>query len=244
MPISESDIAWLWRQYIGIIWNSIAKSVARDLISFEKIANSLWHPFLRPVIDGAVGARDVSRLVVAHTKLLQDEDRLGDTMLADSGHDMALSRPVSTASLNLHELPYYSKWIMCAAYLASFNPPVQDQTYFMKQSDRKRRRRGGPVAGHRSTARKIPRHLLSPSPFSLDRLLAILQAVMPHDLAPTADVHAQITRLVSLRLLLKSGILGSDMLDLSARWKVNIDRDRVLTIAKTLNFDIADFLSE
>lgn len=239
--VAASDLTWLWRQYLVVVWQSIAKGVARDLLSFKRVAVSLWLPFLQPVIDGTVKPRDISRLVVAQTRLLQDESHLGDTVLADWDTSTETER---NDLYGHHELSYYSKWLMCAAYLASFNPPAQDQIYFMKTSERKRRRKGGgAIGGRKSSARKIPRHLLSPSPFSLDRLLAILHAILPHDLAPSADIDVQISTLTSLRLLLKSGILSSDMLDPSARWKVNIDLDDALKIAKELDFDIADYLS-
>lgn len=42
-----------------------------------------------------------------------------------------------------HDLPYYSKFLLCAAYLASYNPARLDPTFFLKASDPKKRRRGG-----------------------------------------------------------------------------------------------------
>src|ERR1700748_363908 len=58
--------------------------------------------------------------------------------------------------LELHELPYFTKFILCAAYLASYNPPRQDRIYFMKFSDRKSRKRGGGgVHGRMGKHRKV-----------------------------------------------------------------------------------------
>jgi origin recognition complex subunit 5 len=42
-----------------------------------------------------------------------------------------------------HDLAYYSKYLLCAAYLASYNPARLDPIYFMKSSEKKRKRRGG-----------------------------------------------------------------------------------------------------
>jgi origin recognition complex subunit 5 len=144
-----------------------------------------------------------------------------------------------------HDLPYYSKWLLCAAYLASLNPPRQDNIYFMKATERKRRRKGGgAIAGRESKNRKIPRHLLSPSPFPLDRLLAILQAVLPHDLTPTIDIYTQLATLCSLRLLLRTAVVGGDVLEPGAKWKVNFGWEYALKLARSVNFDITDHIAE
>jgi len=42
-----------------------------------------------------------------------------------------------------HDLSYFAKFLLCAAYLASFNPARQDPIYFMQQSEKKRKRKGG-----------------------------------------------------------------------------------------------------
>ena len=57
---------------------------------------------------------------------------LVDSILKDEG---------TAGKVKTHELPYYAKWLLIAAYLASFNPPKMDALYFMKSTERKRRRR-------------------------------------------------------------------------------------------------------
>ncbi len=54
-----------------------------------------------------------------------------------------------------HDLPYYSKYLLCAAYLASYNPAKQDAIYFVKSSEKKRRRRGGGATPGREKHRKV-----------------------------------------------------------------------------------------
>jgi len=144
-----------------------------------------------------------------------------------------------------HELPYYSRWILCAAYLASFNPARLDPVHFMKSAERKRRKKGGgTAAGRQAKHRKIPRHLLAPGAFALDRLFAILHAILPHDLVPTVDVYTQVATLGSLRLLVRSGIYGSDVLEPGSKWKVNFGWDYANKLARDLNFDITDYVAE
>lgn len=193
---------------------------------------------MQPVVDGTFGTRDFSRLVVAQRSLLQDEGCLADKIITDQ-------QTSPEATLITHDLPYYSKWLLCAAYLASYNPARQDALYFMKATERKRRKKGGgTAAGRQSRQRKIPRHLLSPSPFSLDRLFAILHGILPHDMTPNIDIYTQVATLGSLRLLVRSGILGSDVLEPGSKWKVNFGWDYVTKLARNLHFDITDYVAE
>lgn len=115
----------------------------------------------------------------------------------------------------------------------------------MKATEKKRRKRGGgTVARRESKTRKIPRHLLSPSPFPLDRLFAILHAILPHDLVPTIDIYTQLATLCSLRLLLRTAVIGGDVLESGGKWKVNFGRDYVVKIARDIGLDLLDYEAE
>ena len=235
---AEDDI-WLWGRFCQAVWDSLAKGAARDLVSFRDITERLWRPFVQPIVDGTFGTRDFSRLLVAQRKLLQEEGCLVDEIITDTPDAPTRNTQVT------HDLPHYSKWLLCAAYLASFNPTRQDSLYFMKATERKRRKKGGgTAAGRASKVRKIPRHLLSPSPFSLDRLFAILHAILPYHFTPNIDLYTQVSTLCSLRLLLKSGVLSSDILEPGGKWKVNFGWDYVNNLARSMNFDILDYVAE
>lgn len=115
----------------------------------------------------------------------------------------------------------------------------------MKASERKRRKKGGGTALRReSKKRTIPRHLLSPSPFPLDRLFAIMHAILPHDLLPTIDVYTQLATLCSLRLLLRTAVIGGDILESGGKWKVNFGWDYALKLARSVDLDITDYVAE
>lgn len=117
----------------------------------------------------------------------------------------------------------------------------------MRYAERKRRKKGGGTAkgrGRQSKTRKIPRHLLSPSAFSLDRLLAILHSMLPHDLIPTMDMYTQLATLCSLRLLLRTAVIGGDVLESGARWKVNFGWDYASKLARSIDLDLTDYVAE
>ncbi|GAM82578.1 hypothetical protein ANO11243_005600 [Dothideomycetidae sp. 11243] len=235
--LAEENV-WLWSRFCQAVWDSLAKGAANDLVSFRTICDRLWRPFVQPVVDGTFGTRDFTRLVVAQRKILQDESCLEDSLVIDN--DSLQSKQVTT-----HEFPYYTKWLLCAAYLASHNPARMDAIHFMKATDRKRRKKGGgTAAGRQSKVRKIPRHLLSPAAFSLDRLLAILHAILPHDFTSNIDIYTQMATLSSLRLLVRSGLYSSDALDRNGKWRVTYNWDYTLKLARSLNFDITDYAAE
>jgi origin recognition complex subunit 5 len=242
--VHEEDKAWLWPRFCAAVWDSLGQNVARDLVSFREVCDRLWRPFVAPIVKGEFGTRDFSRLLVHQRKLFQDEKILLDNIIT------TVSQPSILSEAKAPELPYYSKWLLIAAYLASFNPAKLDAIYFMKASERKRKKKGGGTArsgGRPSQNRKIPRHLLAPSQFTLDRLLSILHAILPHDLRTTIDIYTQISTLSMLKLLTRgTGIGSADPLEPGSKWRVGaaVTWEYVQSLARGLKFDVADYVAE
>lgn len=240
----EEDKAWLWPRFCAAVWDALAQNAARDLRSFREACHKLWRPFVAPVVKGDFGTRDFSRLLVSQRRLFQDENALLDSTIPRSEAPLAVSR------IKTHELPYYPKWLLVAAYLASFNPARLDALSFMKSTEKKRRKKGGGTArsgGRPSQTRKIPRHLLAASAFTVDRLLAILHAVVPEDTKTTIDMYRQIATLSSLRLLVRAGGIGSgDTLEAGGKWRVGpmVTWEYVQGLARSLDFNLTDYVAE
>ena len=237
--VHHEDKKWLYPRFCAAVYDSLAASAARDLVAFRDICDKLWRPFVQPIVEAKFGTRDFSRLLVHQRRLFQEEKVLLHEVLEDAGGVKGRQ----------HELPYYAKWLLIAAYLASFNPARMDALYFMKSTEKKRRKKGGggARAGARSQSRKVPRHLLAPSAFALDRLLAILHAILPHDMRSTTDVYTQIATLTSLRLLSKGGGLGSsDPLEPGGKWRLGgqVSWEYVQALARSTKFEIADYVAE
>jgi origin recognition complex subunit 5 len=242
--VHQEDRAWLWPRFCAAVWDALAQNAARDLAAFQDACHKLWRPFVTPVVEGEFGTRDFSRLLVAQRRLFQDESLLLDSIVTNPEAN------TSIAKAKTHDLPYYAKWLLVAAYLASFNPARLDALYFMKSTERKRRKKGGGTArsgGRPSKIRKIPRHLLAASAFTLDRHLAILLAILPHDLRTTIDMYKQIATLSSLRLLVKAGgIGGGDPLEPGGKWRVGpmVTWEHVQSLARSLDFALMDYVAE
>ena len=157
-------------------------------------------------------------------------------------------------------LPPFAIYVLCAAYLASYNHPRTDIVHFSEWSERKKKRRKGGrrnVAKKDTTAsghRRIPRQSLPPSTFSLARLLAVLSAIYPHPVSSAqhpatlpenvqVDVLGAVATLASVRLILKSGG-GGDVLDEACKWKVNVERDVVIRLGREVGVEIGDWSGE
>ncbi|KAI9673332.1 MAG: hypothetical protein M1829_004098 [Trizodia sp. TS-e1964] len=252
------DSAWVWIRFCSVVWDSFGKGAASDIVSFRAAADKLWEPFVAPIVEGQYGTRDFSKLIIAKRALFQGEGVLLED-LAPSVTELEKG-----ANMADHDLPYYSKFLLCACYLASYNPARQDPVFFMKSSEKRRRKKGGGTAISTSRAAKhrkvgtdityptthllnyilkIARKLLGPQVFVLERMLAIFHAILPNDVVTTADIHTQIGTLSSLRLLVKTSATA-DVLEAQTKWRVNVSWDYIRKLARSEGFEIEDYIAE
>jgi origin recognition complex subunit 5 len=253
--LAAEDDAWLWSRFIAAVYDSLSKHTGRDLISFRSCAAKLWRPFVEPVVSGQFGTRDFSRLMIFRRHLFQVEDSVLDRIIeaaepektaATNGTlEPATPSKRRLAKMTVHTLPFYTTHLLIAAYLASYNPSRTDVTYFMKHTDKrkgKKRRAPSTTVATSLKARKISRHLLTPSPFPLDRLLAIFRALLDGDVPQVADLYTQIATLTSLRLLVRSGAGSSDALEAGGRWRVNFGWEYARALGRSVNLEVGEYL--
>lgn len=254
LDLAAEDDAWLWGRFLGAVYDSLSKHTGRDLASFKNCAMRLWWPFVEPIVAGQFGTRDFSRLMVNRRHLFQLEDSVLDRIIptstqlsstAPSGTTLPTTPSTKRNTRTItHSLPYYTTYLLIAAYLASYNPSRTDITYFMKHTDKRRNKRRAFSSTTASKHRKISRHLLTPSPFSLDRLLAIFRALLDGTVPQLADLLTQIATLTSLRLLVRVGVAGgsSDVLDAGARWRVGFGWEYVRSLGRVVGLEVGEYL--
>ncbi|KAJ4289578.1 hypothetical protein N0V90_010907 [Kalmusia sp. IMI 367209] len=252
--LAAEDDAWLWGRFLTAVYESLTKHTGRDLVSFRLCATRLWRPFVEPIVQGTFGTRDFSRLMVNRRALFQVEDSVLDKIVAETNLGASAGGPAVPATPSTkrrlrtiaHDLPYYTTHLLIAAYLASYNPSRTDVTYFMKHTDKRKNKRRAPSTNAgvtKSKHRKISRHLLTPSPFSLDRLLAIFRALLVETVPQSADLYTQIATLTSMRLLVKAGGAGSsDALDPGTRWRVNFGWEYARSLGRIVNLEVGEYL--
>jgi|SRR5690242_3691062 len=244
--LAAEDDAWLWNRFLAAVYDSLSKHTGRDLLSFRAAALRLWRPFVAPIVAGEFGTRDFSRLMVNRRHLFQGEDAVLDRIIASTPSTAARHKSVQGL---IHALPFYTTHLLIAAYLASYNPARTDITYFMKHTDKRKNRRRAPTAASLSATsksgvkhRRTPRHLLTPSPFPLDRLFAIFRALLVENVPQSADLMGSVATLASLRLLVRTGAGAADPLEGGARWRVGFGWEVVRGLGRSVGVEVGEWL--
>ncbi|THV00858.1 hypothetical protein K435DRAFT_818207 [Dendrothele bispora CBS 962.96] len=184
-------------------------------------------------------------------------------------NESSSSTPSSVALANT--LPRISRFILISAFIASMNPAKSDLRMFGRGLDGKKRKRRvirtkkqtKPTSG----PAKIPQRYLGPALFPLDRLIAILGALLEENDAPDSEdmpdeftipgeytdmevrrvgIYASITQLTNLRLLVRTS--PPERLDGPPMYKtgpgVASSYEDVSIIAKGLGITLSDLIWE
>ncbi|NXI38112.1 ORC5 protein, partial [Galbula dea] len=225
-PFCSADF---YAAYINILLG-VFYMVCRDLKELQHLAVLNFSKYCEPVVRGEANERDTRKLwknIEPHLKKAMQTVYLREISssqweLLQRGDGGAVQ--VKGLSAHTHvELPYYSKFLLIAAYLASYNPVRTDKRFFVKQHGKIRKTKF--MKKHEKTSN----HLLGPKPFPLDRLLAILYSIVDNRIAPTAHIFSQITSLVTLQLLSMVG--HNDHLD-RPRYKCTVSLDFIRAVAR------------
>uniref|UniRef100_A0A669ECZ0 Origin recognition complex, subunit 5 n=1 Tax=Oreochromis niloticus TaxID=8128 RepID=A0A669ECZ0_ORENI len=243
--VHPSYSAGFYSAYINILLG-VFYSVCRDLRELRHLAALNFSKFCEPLAEGKVKETDTHKLwkhIEPHLKKamqtvylrevssLQWEQMQKEYDDVDLLHLFCLLKGLSA---HTHvELPYYSKFLLIAAYLASYNPARTDKRFFLKHHGKIRK------TNFLKKNEKTSNHLLGPKPFPLDRLLAIFYSVVDSRVAPTASIFSQISSLVTLQLLAQ--VSHDDQLD-APKYKCAVSLDFICAIARTVNFDIVKYL--
>uniref|UniRef100_A0A8C4J3R8 Origin recognition complex subunit 5 n=1 Tax=Dromaius novaehollandiae TaxID=8790 RepID=A0A8C4J3R8_DRONO len=237
--------------YINILLG-VFYMVCRDLKELQHLAALNFSKYCEPVVRGEANERDTRKLwknIEPHLKKAMQTVYLREISSSQWERlQCADGEPGQLKGLSAHahvELPYYSKFLLIAAYLASYNPVRTDKRFFLKHHGKIKKtsfmkKHEKVLVDYRQTIdNRTSNHLLGPKPFPLDRLLAILYSIVDNRVAPTANIFSQITSLVTLQLLSLVG--HNDQLD-GPRYKCTVSLDFIRAIARTVNFDIIKYL--
>lgn len=266
LPGGAKETKDVWNRFCSVVWDSLSKHSGRDIASFRSVCLRLWPRFVAPVLDSSQTATPFSKLLLANRSLFQNDNVLVPSTMPGMKSTAVANNTQSQAN-DKHDgigtqLPYYSRLLLVAAYLASFNPLRTDQLYFMKSAAAKRRKRGGGTALTKGRPgvtkhRKISRKLLGPQVFIFERMLAIFHAIKEDAddrgrlgtgrevTAGSADVQMAIATLASLRLLVKLGATSAtDTLDGGSKYRIAVGWEVVRGIARSVGVEAEDYLAE
>ncbi|KAI5889017.1 uncharacterized protein SCHCODRAFT_02690849 [Schizophyllum commune H4-8] len=191
-------------------------------------------------------------------KAWADAQALKEGQSTDPKHDSSRENRAP-----LVDLPRMSKFILVAAFLASSNPAKSDLRMFGRGLDeRGKKRKARRVNTIKGGQQKVPLQLAGPAAFPLDRMLAILGALLEEydaDTRPLAPqyqipgeytdaeigrvaVYGAIGQLTKIRLLDRT--TPNERLDGPPMFKARITHEVALELAKQLGLPLNDLLYE
>lgn len=209
-----------YRSYLHILVN-VFSLTCRDLRELQYLAHAHFSTYCRPIEDGRVGSRDDTRKLwkliepslkqalqdlYFRSRYVSNQPATAATTetqaSAQDASDEATTTKTAASSCEkknslLVELPFYTKFLLIAAYIASFNPPSTDKRFFIKNSGRMKKR----VRHANVTKGKTNCHLQGPHSFALNRMMAIFYSIIDGRTRPTVNLFSQVTNLVSLQLI-------------------------------------------
>ncbi|XP_030853310.1 origin recognition complex subunit 5-like [Strongylocentrotus purpuratus] len=229
-----------YASYLNLLL-SIFYMACRDLNEIRHLAQLNFQKYIEPITKGEATVDDAHKLwrnIEPHLKKALQTIYLREVSSSQwekyqqevSSH---ASLPTMLSARAHVELPFYSKFLLIAAYLASYNPARTDRRFFSKHH--------GKIKKSAKVSKKevIAEFLLGPKAFPLDRLMAIFYSVVDARVAPSANIFSQISSLVTLQLL--SHVGHDDQLDVP-KYKCTVSLDFIRSIARTVNFDIIRYL--
>lgn len=137
------------------------------------------------------------------------------------------------------ELPFYAKYLLIAAYLASYNPTKEDKKLFMKYQSKKSKTMKE-IKAKSKVSEKLNTQL-GPKSFSLDRLLAIFYAILEDKVGFNNNLLVQVSSLVELQLL--AALSDNSALD-GQKYKCIVSFEFIQTISKMVGFNIRKYLCD
>jgi origin recognition complex subunit 5 len=227
---------------IGIFFTAV-----RTLPQLDYLCSKHFASYRDPVARGEIEQHNVRSLYRVVEKELKESLSTLHLQETTSKQLMALQRreaddgemteaaPVKQ-NRRLHvELPFHSKFLLIASYLASYNPVKADKRFFVKHHGKQRKTK----ATIKAKARAAKTQLTGPKAFPLDRMMAIFYSIVDEEVAPSANIQSQIATLVTLQFLMAVG--SDDVLD-QPKYKCNVGLDFISQMSRQVNFEVHRYL--
>uniref|UniRef100_A0A1I8PCN3 Origin recognition complex subunit 5 n=1 Tax=Stomoxys calcitrans TaxID=35570 RepID=A0A1I8PCN3_STOCA len=230
------------------VFLSVFYKACRDVPELKITASKYFVTYMEPVLSGSVEMNDVAKLwrkIVtplrsALSQVYMRFDKTQDDVISDrtDGH---VENHSIRKMVQAFELPFYGKYLLIAAFLASHNSAKEDKRLFVKHHG-KQRKRMQTVNAKAKVVEKMSTSL-GPKSFSLDRLLAIFYAILDEKVGLTCNLLSQISTLVHLKLL---GFVSGEnnIMDGSARLQCTVGLEFILYIGKIVGFNVYQYLCD
>jgi len=178
------DDASLYQTYLSMILG-VFLVACRDLCELRYIASQHWNSFMEPIRSGEIDQSQPVKL----WRHLEPQLRASLNQVYLRGDDSG----GNTSSLGglKTELPFFSKFLIIAAYLASYNPARYDRRLFVKAKEGRKNKDKGLKSLKKQKLHNAAR-LMGPKMFPIDRLMAIFYSIVEERVTPSLNLFVQV----------------------------------------------------
>ncbi|XP_022910034.2 origin recognition complex subunit 5 [Onthophagus taurus] len=235
---NELDIN-VYKNFINVLISTFYRA-CRDVVELKSMAKIDFPVYCKPILDGSIMASDSMSLWKNIAPTLKKS--LENLYVKISRKNVSLVEIENLSAGNLTqtlELPFYAKFLLIAAYLASYNPAKDDKRLFMKYHGKKRKTMTDVKAKSKVSEQLSTQ--LGPKPFSFDRLIAIFYAILENKVNFNNNLLVQVSTLVELQLLTST----SDTCNLDGqKYKCAVGLDFIQSVSKMVGFNIRKYLTD
>ncbi|KAG9287059.1 hypothetical protein G9A89_023024 [Geosiphon pyriformis] len=261
-PEYSKDILFLggdlgfFRIFVSFVYDSFSIN-CKDLNQLLHLASLLYPKYIEPIEDGRARPSETAKLInyvepyfkTAMDKLYLNE--ISSSEWSKKATDTEENLLITVSFSPNDDIPRFTKYLLIASFLASYNPPRLDKRYFSKGPEdripayRKKANQGTPrnssvLSKFDNRQKKYRQQLQGPAAFPVERLLAIFHSIVPDtDIDADVEIQTQISTLVTLRFLARGSSL--DKLEV-AKYKCNVSYEFIKKISSSLQFEIQHYL--
>ncbi|KAL9931070.1 origin recognition complex subunit 5 [Glossina fuscipes fuscipes] len=240
LHIVENITIEFFNNYLNIFLYVFHKA-CRDLPELKNTADVCFISYMKPVLSREVDIMDAQKLWRSITPTLRTA-LTQIYMRYDNPYELKCSSDNEIQKIaRSFELPFYGKYLLIAAFLASHNSANADKRLFVKHHGKKRKRLQDVNA--KAKVFEKTSAAIGPKTFTIDRLLAIFYAILDEKVGLTCNLLSQISTLVQLKLL--SFVSNeNNIMDGSARLQCTVGLEFVVFIGNVVGFNIRQYLCD
>ncbi|KAK6619977.1 hypothetical protein RUM44_006377 [Polyplax serrata] len=226
-----SDVSMKFYENFLNLFLSIFYQTCHDVRELKYQAKLNFEHYSKPIKMGELTENDGSELWKRSQAFFKKSLKSLYLKMDNESDNFEKVTSMTSQVVNL-ELPYYSKYLLIASYLASFNPASEDKQLFLKNSGKMKKSK-------RTKAERVKLYLVGPKPFGIQRLFAIVSAILDDEkFNLNADLFIEISSLVKMNLLTQ---ISEDVLD-GPTFKCNVGLQFIDVISKNVQFPIRHYL--
>lgn len=223
-----------FQNYLNIFLSVFCRTT-RNLSELKRMSRINFLKYCEPIVNNSHKMEDSLALWRNISTVLKSSLEVLHLMLETE--NTIQTKMNSQDVVAILELPFYAKYLLIAAYLASYNTTKEDKRLFMKFQGKKQKSRKQ-TKMQRNIVKKLSVQL-GPSQFTFDRLLAIFYSILDQKVGFNNNLLVQVSSLVELKFLLT--ISDNSPID-SQKYKCNLTFDFIQEISRFMGLNIRKYL--